>query len=86
MEPLQKHLRASGWLSSQRSENLLYRQITVLEEIPIKAINTDQIFHLAVGAAMEYVRLNAKITRHVSLHGLESLTGAHQDPRALKCC
>lgn len=72
--------RASDWLSSHRSKALISQQIILLEEIPIKAINTEHAFHLAVETSIEELRLNPKLTTHISLHGLESIRTAHQDP------
>lgn len=49
VDPFQKHYRACEWLSSHRSENLIFQQIRFLEEIPIKAINREHAFHLLLG-------------------------------------
>lgn len=86
VDPFQKHCRASDWFSSHRSKNLLSQQIISLEEIPIKAINTEHAFHLVVEMSIEALRLNTKLTTHRSLRRLESMITAHQDPYALKCC
>lgn len=80
VDPFQKHCRACEWLSSHRSENLVFQQIHSLEEIPIKAINGEHAFHLAVGMWIEELGLNTKLTAHMSLRGLESIGTAHQDP------
>ena len=77
VDPFQKYCRASDWLSSHRSKNLVSQQIIFLEEIPVKAINTEHAFHLVVEMSIEELRLNTKLTTHMSLHGLESIRTAH---------